>query len=315
MQIRGIEVDVDIVEELNHFTWRNERIKGNEWVCCSPFRDERRPSFSINLDSGLWIDFGSDDEHWKKGSFPRLLAWLENISDEEAENMLLEAYGIILDDVEDLILSIDISDDPQPKTFSRDELKPYLFRNRSYLAGRGISDDIQKQFVIGYWKEKKAVAFFWRDAFSGKVINVKFRSVQGKQFFYINGGQQIKNHMYGLYDVIQAKQKEMIVVESETDALYLWSNGYAAAALGGSYLSADQKALLIRSGVESIIIATDNDAAGNRVRESIKKELGGLIDLKDLKLPDHAKDINDLDPGELKEVVDQVQPVEYSFLT
>jgi DNA primase len=314
MIIRGQEVDVNIQEELDRFSWRNGKEKGSEFVCCSPFRDEKHPSFSINLESGLWIDFGSDSDEWKKGSFPRLLAFLEDVSQEEAEDLLLEAYGILLDQDDDRELSIDLSDKPEPRIFTRDELKPYLFRSPAYLAGRGISLEVQKQFVTGYDKEKKAVAFFWRDAFTGKVVTVKFRSTRGKQFYYIYQGQQVKDHLFGLYDVIKAGHTKIYLVESEIDCLYMWSNGFPGIALGGSHLSAAQKTLLIRSGVEEICICTDNDKAGRRIREQVKIELGGLFSLQDLELPVYAKDVNDLKPDQLRAAVERVQDVTISFI-
>ncbi|MFD9628605.1 toprim domain-containing protein [Peribacillus muralis] len=301
MKVRDIEIDVDIYEEIMNYSWRNGRKKGDEFVCCSPFRDEQNPSFSINLETGLWIDFGSSEDYWKKGNLVKLLAWLEDFTTEEAEEMLLDAYGIILDDSDDRDLIINIQKDieEEPKTFSREELSPYLFRNKTYLAKRGISDEVMKQFIVGYDKEKEAVAFFWMDWRTGKVINVKLRSTKSKVFFYIDGGQQIRNHLFGLYQVIKGGHKEIAVVESEIDCLYLWSLGVPAVALGSSNFSDEQRRKLLLSGVETIILATDNDKAGFRIKKQMERQLIGQVRLKELYLPPYAKDVNDLVPQEL----------------
>jgi DNA primase len=117
-----------------------------------------------------------------------------------------------------------------------------------------------------------------------------------------------------LYDVIKAGHTKIYLVESEIDCLYMWSNGFPGIALGGSHLSAAQKTLLIRSGVEEICICTDNDKAGRRIREQVKIELGGLFSLQDLELPVYAKDVNDLKPDQLRAAVERVQDVTISFI-
>jgi len=311
MIIRNVDIPVDVAEEIGRFNWDRGKHKGSEYVCCSPFRNEKHPSFSINLETGLWIDFGSYDDHWKKGNLVRLLSFLENVSEEEVEDALLSAYGVVFETYDDRPLLLNLVEPEPPKTFSRNDLQPYLFRNTAYLETRGISPETQAKFVVGYDEPQKAVAFFWRDAFSGKVVTVKFRSTVAKTFYYIKGGQQVKNHLFGLYDVIQGGHPHIFAVESEIDCLYLWDMGIPAVAIGGSYLSAAQTKLLQRSGVESLVIATDNDEAGNRLREQIKRDLSGSIVIKDLQLPP-GHDVNDLTPEELKQA--KISKCSYSFL-
>lgn len=310
MLIREHEIEVDVLEELDLFEWEKVRKHGAEFQACSPFRNERKPSFYINLETGMWIDHGAEDETWKKGNLISLLSFLHNISYEETETMLLERYNVIIDDVEGMELNINIQmDDVPPKTFTRDELKDYLFRNKAYLLSRGVSEEVQKQFIVGYDKKSKAVAFFWMDAFTGKVVNVKFRSTKGKQFYYIRGGQPVSKHVFGLYQVIQNKCGKAYIVESEIDAMYLWSMGIPAIALGGSYLSADQKRKLLLSGVETFVIATDADKAGERIKASLIKELAGHVELLKVTLPDYAKDINEVKPEDIKKVTDSEEPI------
>lgn len=316
MKIRDYEIDIDVFDEISNYEWKNGRRKGEEFICCSPFRDEQHPSFSINLETGLWIDFGSDDDYWKKGNFTKLIAFLENISPEEAEEMLLDSYGLVVDDTDSLELNINIQMESEAKYFSKDELRPYLFRNREYLLKRGISDEIMKLFVVGYDKEKEAVAFFWMDAKTGKVAAIKFRSIKGKQFYYMEGGQPVRNHIFGLYQVMQRKYKEVFIVESEIDALYLWSlpTPIPAIALGGSNFSEKQKQLLLMSGIESLVIATDNDSAGYRIKMQLIRELGGHFNLKQLCLPPYAKDVNDVSPAELMNYIEHAEDYELKIV-
>ena len=314
MKIRNYEIDLDVYDIISGYEWRKGRRKGDEFICCSPFRDERHPSFSINLDTGLWIDFGSDDDFWKKGSLIKLLAYLENCSMEEIEATYLELYGLMVNDTDTLELNINIQESKKPKTFTRDELKPYLYRYRPYLLNRGITDEIMKKFVVGYDKEQQAVAFFWMDVNTGKVVAVKFRSIKGKQFYYLEEGQPVKNHIFGLYQLKQDGHKTAFIVESEIDALYLWSLGVPAIALGGSTLSENQRRLLLLSGIETLVIATDNDKAGYRISREIHRELAGYMDIKKLYIPPYAKDVNDIAPNELLNYVHHVEDYELHIL-
>jgi DNA primase len=310
ISIRNHELDINILEELEEFDWRQGKPEGNEYKACSPFRDERKPSFYVNLETGLWIDHGSDTDEWKRGNLISLLAFRMNVSYEEAEEYLLEKYNVVLDDAEGLELNINIQmEEVKPKVFTKEELKPYFYRLKGYLLNRGISEEVQKEYIIGYDKESKAVAFFWLDAFTGKVVNVKFRSVKGKQFFYIKGGQKVSEHVFGLYQVIKGGHKKVYVVESETDALYLVTNGIPAIALGGSFLSESQRRKLLLSGIETFVIATDRDKAGDRIRESLKKELAGHCEVLEVTLPDYANDINDVKKEDIKKVTDSEEPV------
>lgn len=310
--VRGIELDIDVREEIERYEWRNVRDKGVEFVCCSPFRDEKHASFSINLETGLWIDFGSYDDHWKKGNLVRLLAWLEDTTEEDIEDGLLEGYGYEVDDEENR-LEIDLdATAARQKFFEKEDVAPYSTPEYGYLEGRGVSRSVQDAFGIGYdRKGKGAVAFFWRDAFTGAIVNIKFRLIHEKKFYYADGGQQVKNHLYGLWEARQAGHHDLYLVESEIDALYLWSVGIPAIALGGSFLSESQKEIVVRSDIESLVIATDNDEAGNRVRRQIRRELGGDVILRDLVLPEGA-DVNDLSPEQLKEI--PRRKMGYSFL-
>lgn len=311
MKIRGHSIDVDVAEEIEPFGWEKYETHGDEFQACSPFRDERKPSFYINLESGLWVDHGADSDSWKKGNLISLLSYMNNVSYEETEDYLLEKYNVVINEVEGLTLNMNLQlGEDKPKVFTRDELKPYLFRRKDYLLNRGVSEEIQKKFVVGYDKAQKAVAFFWLDSMTGEVVTIKFRSTKGKQFYYIRGGQPVRNHVFGLYQAIQGDYKKVYIVESEIDALYLWSNNIPAVALGGSYLSPKQKRRLFLSGIKSFVIATDNDSAGNRIRKSLIKELNGQVQLLQVDLPEYAKDINDVQQTDLKTVVYSEKQIE-----
>lgn len=74
-------------------TWLPDgRQIGREWVALNPTRGDRTPgSFKINLDTGLWADFATEDA----GRDPvSLYAYLNGLSQREAATELLEHWGM-----------------------------------------------------------------------------------------------------------------------------------------------------------------------------------------------------------------------------
>jgi hypothetical protein len=68
------------------------RRMGHEWVALNPRRDDRRlGSFKINLRSGAWADFASDD---RGSDLIALAAYLFGLSQAEAALRLAQMLGI-----------------------------------------------------------------------------------------------------------------------------------------------------------------------------------------------------------------------------
>ncbi|MDA2738439.1 toprim domain-containing protein [Bacillus cereus group sp. Bc015] len=302
------ELNVDIPEELSYYDWHRARPKENELVACSPFRDETSPSFSINLETGLWIDFGSTHDLYSKGGLVTLLSFLRNETPTEVEDYLLDKYGIDLSDVNKLKLNVNFNIDTKVDTIiSIEDYQQYAYRS-PYLAGRGISEKVQRAFKVGFDRKSKAVAFAWTDI-KGNIVNIKFRSTKSKQFYYYPTGQQLRNHIYGMHFIYKLKPETVFLVESEIDCLYMWTHGFPAIALGGSKISDKRKQLLLRCPSSRIVLATDNDSVGMEIREKVKKLLIGYKDLYEIQIPNNYKDVNDIPPEILKEVCNKAIPV------
>lgn len=68
------------------------RREGREWVARNPVRaDGRAGSFKVNLNTGAWGDFATND---KGGDLISLAAYLRNISQLEAARNIAEMLGI-----------------------------------------------------------------------------------------------------------------------------------------------------------------------------------------------------------------------------
>lgn len=68
------------------------RREGHEYVAVNPRRADRRPgSFRINMNSGKWADFATDD---RGGDVVSLAAYLGGISQVDAARALAEMLGV-----------------------------------------------------------------------------------------------------------------------------------------------------------------------------------------------------------------------------
>jgi hypothetical protein len=74
----------------------NGRRQGRDWVALNPRRADRRPgSFRINISSGRWVDFATDD----RGGDPiSLAAYLHNLSQSQAARQLATMLRISPDE-------------------------------------------------------------------------------------------------------------------------------------------------------------------------------------------------------------------------
>ena len=306
LNVRGRQLEVEVAKELRNYDWARPRWTSSKFLACSPFRAERIPSFVVWLDSGTWNDSGAEDDDWKSGNLVKLLAFLRNESYEEAEDYLLTEYCACYGDTESLRLNIDLTQtETKAVPLDANILTGYSFRHPYLTEQRGIEEKWQQGFRIGFCKKNLAVTFPWFN-YRGDLVNIKFRSVVNKIFWYYTGGQPLRNHIYGLNFVHKTKKSRVFIVESEIDAITLWQAGHAAVALGGANLTGRQRDLLIQSPIEELVISTDNDRAGAMIAESIVKQLSGYLTIKKLNLPSHVKDVNELSQERLLEVINNV---------
>ena len=304
MRIRGVEVPINIWSELEPYLdhFKDYRIRGDKLQACSPFRYERHPSFAVNLENGTWVDSGSPTDLYHKGNLISLLAYLRQEEYQDTEEYLIQAYHVMLEEVDRLQLKIDLSQET-PIVFNWKDMR-HLHHRHPYLARRGISKEVQHLFLVGYDKEHEAIALPWIST-KKEIINIKYRSIRYKQFFYEQGGQLTKNYVYGLAQCIHKGYKDVAIVESEIDCMYLWSNGIPSVAMGHAGINKTQINLLTNAGVETVTIASDNDDAGYRFRESMEKNLPKYFTVMSLDFPMCYKDVNEIPSRELTELFEK----------
>ena len=91
------------------------------------------------------------------------------------------------------------------------------------------------------------------------------------------------DHLYNYHRAINKSQQTscIFIVEGQGDAWRLYEAGvYNCVSLFGKDISQQQKTKLIRSGVTTLVILTDNDQAGRESKIKIQRSLNRMFSLK-----------------------------------
>lgn len=222
---------------------------------------------------------------------------------------------------------------PVAITVEQSALQPYHYQ---YLATRGISQSTaDKMGLFGadkYFakldKNSDAIAFpYYRE---GKLVAVKYRSFPEKAFTQDAGGA---HDFFGIDNLI--KGEPIVIVEGEIDALTLMEVGIQnvvsvpsgapiKVADGKSLPSEDKRFSYVWNATEHldaapyVVIATDQDTAGQALAEELARRIGKekcrlakfpTKDLNELYLNDPARDTDGYDPARaIKDVLDAASP-------
>lgn len=161
--IDDLKTRADLVRIIQPYA-QDLKKKGANWMACCPFHQEKTPSFSVNPAKGFYKCFGCG----KGGTAFNFLMEMEGLNFPEAVRRVAEISGVMLPEP--------IDDASYERTKKQREEKKQLADQvielnqvalefweaelqgknakakaaREYLANRGISDEIQKQFRIGY---------------------------------------------------------------------------------------------------------------------------------------------------------------------
>lgn len=191
---------------------------------------------------------------------------------------------------------------------TEEELDGYRWTH-PYMYKRGLTDGIIEFFDIGYDPVSNSITFPVKDI-NGNCLFVARRAVDSKRFDLPKG---IDKPLYGLHEAtLMATQQiargssnrlvgvpEVYVCEGLFDCLRLWCRGKIAVAGFGCLFSDYQINQLANLPTRKLILATDNDDAGMKARQRIKKALRGKKIITEAVIPSQRKDIGDCTDDEI----------------
>src|SRR3954470_7166365 len=165
--IDDLKVRADLVRLIQPYA-QDLKKKGANWMACCPFHQEKTPSFSVNPSKGFYKCFGCG----KGGTAFNFVMEIEGLNFPEAVKRVAEASGYILPEpVDDKTYAASKKKRDEKKLLADQivELNQVALEfweselqkknkdakaAREYLASRGISDEVQKRFRIGYSPDK-----------------------------------------------------------------------------------------------------------------------------------------------------------------
>lgn len=131
-------------------------------------------------------------------------------------------------------------------------------------------------------------------ALSGRTILNKEEQTEFKISKYKNSSYTKSVHLFGLNFARKSieQTKSVIIVEGQLDCISCHQNGFHnVVGITGSSFSPYQLFLLKRMA-NKIYLLLDNDDAGKKEKNRIKKKFSNLIKIEDIELPDNYKDVD-----------------------
>lgn len=209
----------------------------------------------------------------------------ENIS--YGERWLISHFGDTIEENIEILPPITLEEKKPTNPINENYLSQFDYYHE-YMWKRRLTKDVVDKFRVGYDKDHDAITFpVWDD--KNNLTMVTERSVNTKHF-YIDENKE--KPVYLLNFIKNESIEEFYIVESQINALTLWSWGKPAVGLIGKG-SPHQRELINRSGARNIHLAFDGDDAG---RKAIYKWLTSLKNdiLVDVVILPEGKDVNDL---------------------
>lgn len=184
-----------------------------------------------------------------------------------------------------------IQGDSSPKQYfgeiTEEELDKYRYIH-PYMYERGLTDEIIKEFDIGYDRNRQEITFPVFDL-NGECVFVAGRSVNSK-FFRLPKGKN--KPVYQAYRFVDKSSKYAYITESFLNCLTCWKYDQPAMAMIGTG-NRRQYDILNNLPVREYILAFDPDEAGRKATERFRKNVHGKI-IREVQYQESDKDINDL---------------------
>lgn len=298
-EIRQIKESTDLVEHARRLGLDLRQV-GHRFRCSCPFHNEKTPSFYINPQEGFFYCFGCN----KHGDIITLTQELKHLSFTKAIDHIKAERGAY-----QAARKVQPRDQPLRSLNSklREHLDDIVLRYqdnlstnkdaRDYLTKRGISAATIERFQIGYAGTRpvrvrasmepklKAVGILnkhGREAFAGRVtMPIRDEEDQFTQLY----GRRIKdgefNHRYlqiphrTLFNPKALKKNSIYLCESIIDSLTLHSKGIenSCGIYGTNSMKDDYIKKLSQADLKKVVIAYDNDPAGNKAAKELARRL------------------------------------------
>ena len=293
-------MEIDVEDILNRLDLEIEGERGDWADILCPFHPEGRPSFSINMDTGVWICRHGENtgniigiiEEVKKLTKREAYEWLENLppyvaTDTELIETLYNLGKEVIEEHPEI--------DNWCKTF--DSIK--WGRMSEYWFERGFTVESMRMFNVKFNEEDNSI--FW------PVID-EFQETKGFIKRYVPPLRGPKKYDYPLgfkrilFPLNHFAGEHVLLVEGGLDAIWLHQHGWRSAlAVLGSGLTRTQREW-IYNNAKRVTILFDNDRAGKEGAIKVASQLKGML-VRIGDLPEGFKDVQEMSSKEIMEAI------------
>lgn len=292
----------DQLAESNKYLFTKTLDSGDDLMVQCPYHkngQERKPSAGIRKSDGMFHCLACGETH----SLPEVIGYCFDSDVAFGHKWLSENFGKLSEQTRGKVeLGLDMYNAPHTEYVSEEELDSYRYTH-PYMYERGLTDDTIEFFDIGYDKHTNSITFPVRDI-NGNCLFIARRSVAYKSF---NIPKNVDKPLYGEYElghILQTKEgidrfKEIYVCEGLFDCLRLWCVGKYAVAGFGCLFSDRQIRDLCELPTRKLILALDNDSAGQSATERLKAKISSKI-ITCVVLPAGRKDIGECTDEEIQ---------------
>jgi DNA primase len=109
-------------------------------------------------------------------------------------------------------------------------------------------------------------------------------------FWYEKNGMPIRDLLYGF----NWRARVAALTEAPIDAMSWLQIGVTGLATGGVSFTPAKRDLILRSAIERLYVATDNDKAGRKLRDEVIRALRGRVELFNVEFERGFKDSNEV---------------------
>ena len=308
--INEIKSKVDYYEFYSNYTEGIKKIGKSYWARC-PFHQETKPSFQINVNTGIWKCWGEQIG----GDIFNFYSRYYNMSKHDAIIAIAETYGVQLhltqeeQDLRDRNKKFYNINKVMCRKYQENLYTPDGAQALTYITKRrGFSMDIIKKFKIGcginnlpnddrlfelnlikegengdyYSTFRNNRIVIPRISENGKIVSFTGRLINDGDPKYIHTQDtpifSKHEHVMGLYQAKYAirEHKKVIIVEGELDMIRAHEKGISnTVALSGLALSVEQLSLLKKYTNNFYVYVEDSKTAEAlpRLYETIKQEI------------------------------------------
>jgi CHC2 zinc finger/Toprim domain len=262
--------------------------------CPFPEHRDRKPSFGVNSQSGLWHCFGCGEG----GNLARLVTQLTRAPKHLAERWL---EGVMYE------LCAPRWEPPEYNYYAETRFTELFTDPPGWaLDERGIDEDAASDLGIRWCDDD--TDSFWilpvRHPDNFRVIGWQSKSI-GRKYINTLDGTPKSQTLFGI-ELLQPRTPA-IVVEDALDAAVMMSAGYSGAVATFGASISDSQIQLLANRASQLLIAFDNDDAGDkgldRIRNSEHMVGKRMYQFNYMDVAPDAKDPGEMSDAEIKEAI------------